>query len=365
MEIIFKLIAVNYFALLFMFTLKWWNIKEFKPKTFLAKTKISIIVAAKNESASVLNCLRSIAGQDYPENLFEVIVVDDHSSDNSYALVEEYKRSNASVKLICLEQNSAGKKAAITAGIKMAAGVLMVTSDADCVAGNKWLSCLAAFYEAHRPKMIVAPVVFKEGRTWLEKIQEIEFAGLMAVTGASVAMNNPLMCNGANLAYEKQAFIDLDGYNNANDMQTGDDVMLMMMMQKRYPGQINFLRAKEAEVYTSSNTRLSDLIQQRMRWSSKAFVLSSWWSRYVAVSVYVANLTLLMALCFNLFTAYSLLLLTIWLVKSVADILLLGSAGRYFEKEVNPLWIILIQPLYAIYVVIAGFSAISKKYKWK
>jgi len=129
------------------------------------RTWVTVIVPARNEEGNILRCLDALAAQNYPKHLYEVIVVDDHSTDGTARLVDvAAQRSGTTVRCIRLsEQGDAGvrsahKKWAIESGIKAARGQLIVATDADCVAQPGWLASIAACYEDKGAKFIAAPV---------------------------------------------------------------------------------------------------------------------------------------------------------------------------------------------------------------
>ena len=170
-EIIAWFLFSGYVLFLLINTINWLSIPKFTYSDQVCKTKISIIIAMRNEEANIISCLQAISEQNYSSTLFEVIVVDDHSSDNSISVVKQFSQSHKdaiSIFLLELKEGSSEnrfKKMAISEGIKKASGELIITTDADCIAGKNWLKCIASYYEKYNPVFTVdsfiGPVHFR------------------------------------------------------------------------------------------------------------------------------------------------------------------------------------------------------------
>jgi len=361
-----------YSILIVRYTIAWKNLASYKTNSAIQPgTFISIIVPVRNEEKCLDACLNSLAGQDYPSSLLEILVINDDSTDQSASLAKEFFKKNPSISgsVINLHEHNdgCGKKAAITVGVQKARGSLIVTTDADCTANKSWIRTLAAFYEQFRPKMIAAPVLLKGFKSLFQKIMELEFLGLMAATAASITKSKPIMCNGANLAFEKEAFIAVGGYGENKKILSGDDVFLLGKIQQAFPGQILFLKAKSALVYSSNNPDLSDFISQRSRWVSKVRKIPDSNTLFIAFVVYSVNFLLLFNLVFWFITPYynGTFLIIIFGIKGIIDYLFLHFASFYFGKG-NLMWhFIPAEILNLFYVTFIGVIGNLATNKWK
>jgi len=203
--LIAALLMVGYVLLLLHYRKSWHSIPDFiipENKIPSGNTFISVIVAARNEEKNIGKLITAIQKQNYPSSLFELIIVDDHSTDKTADIIKPYL--NDQIHLIPLrladKATIAFKKAAIDIGIKNSKGDLIITTDADCNMSENWLSTIAGFYELHHPKMIVMPVVIKNNHSFLGRFQTLDFMSLQGITGAAVHKKIHGMCNGANLA---------------------------------------------------------------------------------------------------------------------------------------------------------------------
>jgi len=296
------LLPAGYSALILFYFIGWKRTANYSILEHLTpQTKVSVIIAARNEEENIGNCILSLLQQDFPRELFEIIVVDDHSEDGTLGILRSFK--SAQLRVLQLPSQKQGlnsfKKQAINHGINQASGELIITTDADCIADNKWLSTIVSYYEKHKPVMIAGLVSLINEKNWLEKWQSLDLCGMMAITAGAIKNGFPNMCNGGNLAYGKRAFEEVGGFDGIDDLPSGDDVMLMMKFAKRYPGSVHFLKSKEAIVFTRPIKTLSELIQQRLRWLSKSTAFPDWRVSAVLIFSWFFNLSIILLLAFR------------------------------------------------------------------
>ena len=155
--VIVVLLGLFYVWLILFYLKGWRNLQEFEVVSNKTSTTISVVVAARNEADNIENLLEDLANQSFLQSRFEVIIVDDHSDDDTFQIASNFTLSN--LKVLKLE-SGIGKKAALHSGISDATNELIVTTDADCRVGEKWLETLAAFYEKKRAKVIARETSF-------------------------------------------------------------------------------------------------------------------------------------------------------------------------------------------------------------
>lgn len=334
-------------------------------------TKVSVIIPARNEVSNISNCIESIIRQDYPADLMEIILVDDHSTDGTADVAGKY--SATGLKVVRLQGESdadgkvnGGKKKALSTGVSMSTGSLIITTDADCSFPMKWVRTLVGFYESQGPVFIAAPVMFSRESSALDVFQTLDFLSLQGITAASVSMGFHGMSNGANLAFEKKAFDTVDGYRGIDHIASGDDMLLMQKIESKYPGKCMYCLSKEAIVITKPADGLYSFFQQRIRWASKARYYKERKMLPVLLLVYLLNLFLLATFVLSLLqhALFSYLLLLI-LCKTVIESLFLAPVARFFGKS-RLLWYFLpSQPFHILYTVMAGFFGQAGAYQWK
>src|ERR1700744_4053523 len=245
-----------YASCLVFYRQAWLDMPLFEPSAgFQPHTFITVIIPARNEEDNIGALLRTLLVQDYPADRFEVIVIDDHSTDRTPDVVRSF--DDPRIRLLTLadhlspgERLNAYKKKAIDTAIGQSRGALIVTTDADCLVGPRWLRLLDACYEERKPVFIAAPVSYMDETSFLKVFQSLDFMTLQGITGASVHKRFHTMCNGANLAYSKSVFQEVGGFRNIDAIASGDDMLLMHKMYKRYPDRIVFLKSTDAIVRT-------------------------------------------------------------------------------------------------------------------
>lgn len=369
--IITIIFTTAYTLLILWYWWGWIRLKEFIPVKRTVSTTITVIIAARNEEKNIENLLNDLNDQSLSKNLYEIIVVDDFSTDKTAQLVKQNTSPN--VKLIQLKDHLNGddqiishKKKAIEVAIASSNGELIVTTDADCRHSSNWLFSIAGFYEEKKPVMIAGPVNFFHDRTLLGKFQTLDFLSLVGIAAASIKNGFYNLCNGANLAYTKEAFLAVGGYNGIEHIASGDDMMLMHKIGKHYPGKIMYIKNKDAIVYTHTEKDLASFWQQRLRWTSKSTHYEDKRITYMLTFVYLFNLLQLANLVTGLFIPFY-LRLSLWqfMVKIVIDTLFIYSVTRFFRRE-NLLWLFLpVQVVHVVYVILIAPFSLFGNYKWK
>jgi cellulose synthase/poly-beta-1,6-N-acetylglucosamine synthase-like glycosyltransferase len=367
--------SIGYFALILYFFIGWLRLKlttDNRQLTTAKKPFVSIIIPVRNESEGIQECLQSIFAQKYPAHLFEVIVVDDYSTDPTLRLAREVEQPNLLVLDLTKYLGNPGeyipnKKKAISIGVKNAKGDIIITTDGDCTRGENWLQTLVDFYLANDYKFITAPVMLKPAKTILGLFQQMDVISMLGITGGTIANNYPTMCNGANLLYEKKAFQEVDGYKGNTDIPTGDDIFLMQKIELNYPNAIGFLKDMEACVYAKPEKTFSDFVAQRVRWTSKSTGFQKKSVTLILLFAYLFNLLILIFIPIALQKAE-----LAWLPLAVAfgtkflmDLVFNIPVTHFFKRKILLLLLPIFELFHILYVVAIGVLGLSGKYQWK
>ncbi len=288
MTFAFILLFFAYLLLVGLMVFGWTRgLKKVVPLKHTSQPSISVVIAARNESQTIERILKDISRQTYDD--FNVIVVNDASTDKTSEIVRQYAAQDARFTLV--RSGGEGKKAALTTGIQASKGEIIVTTDADCSLDRHWLQLISGYFQ-DRETMLVFGGVKISSSTFFSTIQAHEFLSLIGTAAATLSWGFPTMCNGANLAFRKQVFHEVGGYNDNLHIPSGDDEFLMRKIFQVYPKGIKFVACKQAVVMTSS-VSMHQFIHQRIRWAGKWTRNSSMWSICLAVFIFLFQLSVL------------------------------------------------------------------------
>ena len=318
-------------------------------------TFVSVIVACRNKEEHMLQLLKSISGQDYPKNLFEIIIVDDNSTDRTAEATASF---NATGNILLIYNKGSGKKQALKTGISKASGNLIITTDADCLMGKSWIKTVAAFYEKHKPDMIICPVQIESSTGFFGRFQELEFLSLQGITAGSAQAGTGTMCNGANLAFTKEAYLNNAGNLNF-EIASGDDIFFLYSLKKQNSSKILWLESAHAIVKTASSPTAGSYLKQRRRWISKSVAYTDRFSILLGIVTFVTILLQVSLLFAGLiYQPFLLVFLTIFIIKSVPDFLILLNTTRRYGKPELMNWFLPIQAVYPFYVLLVVFYSL-------
>jgi cellulose synthase/poly-beta-1,6-N-acetylglucosamine synthase-like glycosyltransferase len=304
--------------------------------------------------------------QDYPAALHEFIFVDDHSTDNTQEVLDSYSHHKG-LRILRLDDGLSGKKAAITHGIGHARGGLITTTDADCAPGRSWLKSIGNCYENSQYRMIAGPVAIARPRGWLASFQALELLSLVASGAGAIGMGNPIMCNGANLAYEKEAFGEVNGFAGNEHIPGGDDVFLMEKFKKAFPaGAIGFNADTGGIVYTEASGSIKDFFSQRFRWVAKSPAYRDPFLVFTAIVVLLFNLNLLGALAWMFFAVDAWpVFVAMFILKSIVDLPILLKISRFAGQTHLLRAYLPFQLFYIFFVPLSGVLGNLLSIKWK
>ncbi|MEM9548377.1 MAG: glycosyltransferase [Bacteroidota bacterium] len=335
------------------------------PNNHLPKTKISIVIAARNEEKHIASCLQSILQNSYPKDLYEVIVVDDHSTDDTSEIVQKF--TDAHISLLSLNEGK-GKKKALEEGIRHASGTLIACTDADCEVPQGWLKSFISYYEMKHVKCIAGPIRYKTNKSVLQRFQFLDALNNMCVTANGILKKQYYMANGANLFFTKEVFDEVGGYRNNAQLASGDDMFLIQEIASRYPNQVHFLKSKEAVVSTQPETSLHALKLQRTRWATKSKAYTNKNIMKIQAFVFGFVVLIIINLAFSPFgSSLSLFGFLIALfIKWTMDYLYLSKLADFFGNR-KPLKSFFSASLgFIAYILFAGWKALRpSNYVWK
>ena len=375
MNFLLILISALYLLFLIIFCTVWKKmikgsfLQDHRPQNF-----ISVVVPVRNESANVASVIDDLLSQNFPKDLYEIIVVDDHSEDSTGEIVQQLiDNGTGGLRLIRLSDKSpegsaslTGKKQALKIGIQEAKGDIIATTDGDCAMGTNWLKSIGSYFENKAATMVVGPVTFHHENTAFEHMQSLEFAALVGVGAVTLKLGVPTMCNGANLAFTKKAFEEVGGYNDNINIPSGDDEFLLQKISTTFPQQVFFNTFQEGLVYTKPAREARVFLNQRVRWSGK-------WKKHKAAAmkvfpafIFTYHLSLFVLLVATLLSAVdpNIFLLLIG-AKMILEYVFIKNVMRHYGKPLYFQYFVILQSLYSFYVILFGVLANFGSFDWK
>lgn len=362
MEVMFVVLTVV-FLLYGCFLLKLiygcFRIQTFRTEqTSVPENRFSIIVPFRNEKENLPKLLNSLENLQYPKEMFEVILVDDFSDDG-------FQLSNVNVQFSTIQnerKTASPKKDAISTAIRKAKYKWIITTDADCEVRGKWLLALDNFLQKNPSTEMICGMVFPHSNgSFIQNFQKLDFMSLQSTTIGSFGINNPFMCNGANLTYKKTFFHLLNGFVGNENIAGGDDVFMLQKAVKKYPEKVLFLKSQDNLVMTQPVDSWMALFFQRVRWASKTKAYSSLYAQALASIIFLGNVGFIIALFLGFFEPKYFYIL---LFKIVIDYWLIIQTQKFTDKFSGVTFLIS-SGVYPFFCVAVAVYSLLGKYSWK
>ena len=366
MEWIFLILAFIYGFLIIYFYI---GLNRIQTQTENDTFTVSVLVPARNEGNNIVACLESLHRQTYPNELFEVIIIDDNSTDNTASVVKDYLRDKSNFRLIRKRDDGSKptfKKQALKLALDSVKTEIVMTIDADTVANQRWIELMIAQY-GKDTGMVAGLVTFpgENENNLFKKIQTLEFAGIVFAGAGSAGNNMPLICNGSNLSYRLKAFQDAGGYDSNIHLPSGDDDLLLQNIHRNTNWKIKYSILPETINYTRPAENLHGFINQRARWASKSLHYPKKWVFLLMLCIYLYYLSIPV---FGVLAILGIFPLGIFLVglsvKLVTEALVISRALKILGRMDLAKYYLPAQIFQIGYVLVVGILGLFNKFTW-
>ncbi len=367
--------TIAFFALLQLILQGIWfgKLAFFKPAASqpVRYEGISVIVVARNEHDNLTHLLPILLEQDYPVP-YEIIVVDDHSTDDTFWLLKTAAQAFDNLKTVTINHTPAGihpKKYAITLAVKAATYERLVLTDADCrPCSTKWLAAIAANFDNKQIVLGYSP--YMECKGFLNRLIRFETLYTAMQYISSALWGHPYMGVGRNLSYTKSLFLDNKGFHKFQRVVGGDDDLLVNTLATAQNTTVAV--GADTIVYSLPKTTWHGWWQQKRRHLSVGKYYH-WKDRLWLGLNAMLGITTHTLIYGGLITS---LLWQQWLLAGIiASVMLLrwGFLGtitylcaRQLGDKFGIIWWPLLDFSYIVYYFTAGLSVLtSKKVEWK
>ena len=330
---------------------------------------ISIIIAAHNEAARIGDCLRTILDQSYPSNSYEIIVVDDRSTDGTVDIVNSLSTQHPNLSVVHIDSVPSGvhpKKNAITAGVKIARGDIIIETDADVSVGKNWIKSISNNFTSDVGLVVGSSTIRKDKNIFLENFQAVDFLMLVASAQGALGHGMPMGATGQNLAYRKKVFEEVSGLSIDTRRYVSNDMLFLTKVTKT-GWKIVGNKDRDAIVSTLAVEGWRQFFSQRTRWASNAYwkEINSLLLLMLGVN-YLMNLFVLIGIS-QLFSTQSISLPLVFLIiyKFLTEAIFLTVAAAPFGRKDLlrnfPAWFMGVTP----YIILVGFLGGIGIFKWK
>ena len=361
-----------YFLRIISYVFGWFRTSriQVEPEKY---SGVSIVIPVREEGSHIDHLLEDLVGQDYPPEFLEIILVDDHSGDNTREKIRSWLERHKGLRLITLGPSEKGKKSALEKGISASGHSLILNTDGDCRASKNWVAEMVAGFSDPEVKMIIGAVIFEPDSGVFHSMQSLEYFSLTASSAGSAGLNAPILCSGANLAYYRDDYLEFIA-EREQVSESGDDIFLLQWMKKRYPGSIRFLCSVGSAIRTLPAGSFSAFLKQRVRWTSKSRYYRDSDIISTALLVFGFNAFLLAILLVSMLSpvvtgiwnAPLLLIFGIAFVgKSLVDLLFLVPVLVHYRKTRLLRYFVPLEIIYLFYVSLTGLMGQFISFSWK
>ncbi len=370
---LFALVFGSYFFCMLLIFMGFLKLEKFKYQPSIGIIRFTIIIPFRNEAENLPKLVYSLQNIKYPRHLFEIIFVDDASEDDSVSILANCLTSKLNVENplnFRIIENSrfskSPKKDAITKAVKISHFEWIVTTDADCAVPSTWLNCLDNYIQNKEVNMICGPVFYAADANFIQKFQQLDGFSLQAVTIGGFGLQKTLLCNGANLAYKKEVFQQLSGFEGNNHLASGDDIFMMEKISKAFPNSVKFIKSADMVVTTNGQKTWKAIINQRIRWASKTSKTKGFLPKLLGIIVFFINLLLIIGLFVCIFQSHFLLSYGIFiLIKLGVDYVVLAQSSKFFNKQIHIFLFFKSAIIYPLLITITVIASFSGRYNWK
>jgi cellulose synthase/poly-beta-1,6-N-acetylglucosamine synthase-like glycosyltransferase len=355
--------CLGYLGLMIGLVKKWPKQPNSASSTRIPSS-VTVIIPFRNEEKNAEKLISQIRKISKPER--QIILVDDQSEDDSFEVFSEAQQEIPQLSVI--KSPGIGKKAALEYAIHQASGEIILTTDADCQLPDLWVEKLSAEFNEPTVQLVAGPVIaMSSGLGFFQKFQQLEWASILLLTQFYFSKGSPLMCSGANLAFRKSAFWEVEGYSGTAHLLSGDDEFLLKKVSSKFGSQACvYLPFRENLVKTASHSSWQSLINQRIRWAGKWSVHRSVSHGFAAAFSFFIQFVWLGSIWFFSQNLTCLIFLSlIWMVKILSERMALGRVMGSLSVPVSFGDFVLTSLVHPVYVIWVGLGSVRGKFIWK
>ena len=332
---------------------------------------ISILVSVRNEESNIISLLDCLVDQNYNKDLYEIIIINDRSNDNTLAIIKPYLDKYSFIKIVNIHETQIGwgpKKWALNSGIDQSTGDIILQTDADCRPRPNWLKSMAQEFNDYGVSFVFGASPMKSNSKLLSKIFEFDSLAQDSISAACTSSGMIMSCTGRNMGFRKDTFYSIGGYGGIEHFISGDDDLLIQKFACKSNQNIVFNYSNDSIVDSDAPFTINEFINQRLRFASKSInyysVDTTWSFRLILPLIFITNISVLLSF-YNIVTYQSLGWSLVFYFKAISDFIL----TYLFFKKIDYKWTIgpylFLSFLHPFYIVFFTITAQIIDYKWK
>jgi len=355
--VILMIYTISICLLIYGFT----KVKNYQKTNLAPQMSFSIIVPFRNEADNLPKLLESFSKLNYPNDLFEVILVDDSS-------MEKFQVSGFRFQVSVIDNrrvSNSPKKDAISTAMRHVKTNWVITTDADCIVPENWLLIFDNYIQENQVSMLAGAVSYECKNFFLDHFQQLDLTSLQGATIGSFGLNKAFICNGANFAYTKSLFERVNGFEGNDKIASGDDVFLLQKVSDLFPDELHYLKAEESIVITKPTENWKSLFYQRVRWAAKTSSYQSSFGKFLGLIVFFGNVSFgicCVCVCFGIWPLQFLALYAI--LKFAVDFILLYKTNQFLTKT-RIKYLLLSSLFYPFFSSAVALYSLFGSYEWK
>lgn len=324
---------------------------------------VSVVIAVRNEEANILELLKSLQAQDYSN--FDVVIVDDASSDNTRGIAEDFCRNKTNFRVIPAAENTFGwgpKKNAIHTSILQSRGEIILTTDADCRPQSGWIRSITAKFTGEIGAVVgYSPLIFDN--TIAGRLKSLEALAAAIIAAAFIGEGKPFLAAGRSFAYRRSLYLEIGGFGESGRAPAGDDDLLLQRIGKYTKTAFSF----NPNTIVPSYPEAGDYIARKRRHFTVAkryplqFILTG-----AVVFLLIAGITALIiwgliTFAFGLLTAG----VCAFILKVICDYILLSRGAKKLGDDFRLSDMFLAELIQIPYTLILQPLSFIGKIKWR
>ena len=362
----------GFLVTVFLFYLAWSIFLLRRPFSHFQKTNtssefVSVIVAAHNEEINLPHLLESLQNQTYPLQKFEIILVDDRSTDASSKILLNWQKKMPNLRVLRVEKKISqmpAKKFALTQGIQHSKGRILFFTDADCIPSQTWISSTLSYFTPETGIVVGFAPLKANTKKLLPKLLEIESVFNSLVARSGISWNIPMTATGRNLAYRKSVFNQVNGFETIAHSISGDDDLFLHLVHEKTSFNMQYANTPQSNVISFPPTSWKHFFRQRVRHFSAGKYYNPL-SQVIYAVFHASNSLLLISPIFLIWSNNISLIISLLFIKFCIDFSLLFSFGKTFKYKMSLQLLILWEYFYLAEVWIIGVLSHILPVTWK